>query len=95
METNDLIKAWLKENKLSSHYKVNDLSSMIECQYYHSSGINRIRIVDDTAYYWSPKHGEFNKVVLNIADPDFFDKLLTILCEQCANRRLHYFIIEI
>lgn len=86
MSVSDLINAWFKENKLSSHYEINDLD-MIECKQYHCSGINRIRIIDDTIYYWNIKHGEFQKVIVNIADPDFFDKLLAVLHEQCANRR--------
>lgn len=90
MTVADLIKTWLKENKLNSHYEINNLD-MIECKHYHCSGINRLRVVDDMVYYWVRKHGEFHKQTLNAADPDFFEKLLTLLLEQCSNRRRKVF----
>lgn len=86
MTVADLIKTWFKENKLSSHYEINEFD-MIECKQYHCSGINRLRVVDDTVYYWIIKRGEFHKLTLNAADPDFFAKLMAVLYEQCANRR--------
>lgn len=85
MKISDFISTWLKDNKLNNHYIVND--GMIECQEYHSGGVNRVRIMDDGIYYWKLSNSEFNKITLNIADPDFFEKLEAVLYNHCTDRR--------
>ena len=86
MTASELIKDWFKEMKLSSHYTINQYD-MIECQKNHTSGVNRIRIIEDSVYCWQISNGNFNKIIVNIADPDFFEKLLTLLEKQCIDRR--------
>lgn len=81
----EIIRAWLKEAKLSDHYEVDRY--MIECKFYHSWGVNRIRIVEQAVYYWAYSRNGFNKVVLEMADPAFFEKLSTVLTNHCANRK--------
>ena len=83
MHVSDLIQTWLKEKKLANHYDVNN--GMIECLYYHSRGVNRIRIIADGVYYWKITGGEFHKMIINIADPDFFEKLEMVLQSHCGD----------